>query len=110
MKVEIDKLRQLLRENNIPYYDLIDTRQMRDDFLYGDRTVDKRNQVVIYHPKCPDKIYMTVVCQFRSAGVTLGKLEFYAVDEPKGYLPKDYGYLTANKAFKLIKKKWEEWK
>ena len=97
---EIDTLRAMLRENDIPFESNIDKRQMHD--LYAD--VDYRNQVIVRCPDEPEEIRVSCVCHFGSYGVQKGLIEFY------DFFNEPTGFLTADEAFELVKEKWEEWK
>lgn len=93
---EIYKLEEILKENNIKYERYIERN------IYPQSDYDSRNQIVIRNQKEPE-LKVSCVCHMGSYGVEKGLIEFY------DFCHEPIGYLTAKKAWKIIKIYLKEW-
>ena len=112
MENELDKLRIMLREANIPFEDIqqkfapeliqhYDTEYNR--LRFGDNWIWDRNQIVY----APDGYrLMDGICQYGSYGSKEGLIEtYYELGWDEHGNPQ---VMTAEEAFAIIKEDWEE--
>ena len=94
MKSEIDKLAELLKNENIEFEWFHDPTKV-PDYVLPDKNIERelRNQIVI---KINLKV-LSFICHFGSYGADQGLIEFYDFQE------EPVGYLTAEECLEIVK-------
>ena len=106
---ELDKLREMLKEAEIPYEDYQELRLEEEDLIYwlkhsGENGKYKRNQIIYGRYSKSDWLF-DAVCQGGSYGSKESLVESYGdlgVDTEGNPM-----VLTAEQAFEIIKKDWD---